>query len=360
MNNRFQWLSWGYTLLLALLGGLLFKWLNLPVPWLLGPMILVFIGSRLFRGHRLQLAWPTAARDAGTIIVGYSLGLSLTVSTLSRIGQQLPSMIVMTVLLLLFSTATAYLISRWTGISFPTVLIGSIPGGLTQMVLLAQELKGIDLTVVTFLQVSRLMMIVIFVPLLIFSPLFGVDLNTVTEAMTHSSPGWSSLPPTIWLFAIVCPVAAVIGKRFHFPTAYMLLPMLVTAVIQLMGIPGPALPASLLDAAQLMIGSSIGLMLHPEQLNRKLQMIILAVGSGVVLLIFACVMSVILIQWHQLTPATALLSMAPGGMDQMGIIAHEVNADIATVSCYQLFRTLLIFLAVPTFLRMFIRRITMR
>ncbi|WP_046213727.1 AbrB family transcriptional regulator [Paenibacillus wulumuqiensis] len=358
MNSPSRWLSWGYTLLLALLGGLLFTWLHLPVPWLLGPMILVFIGSRIFR--RLQLDWPAAIRDAGTIIVGYSLGLSLTFSTLSRIGQQLPSMIVMTVLLLLFSAATAYLISRWTGISFPTVLIGSIPGGLTQMVLLAQEIKGIDLTVVTFLQVSRLMMIVIFVPLLIFSPLFGVDLNAVTEAITHTSPGWSSLPPTIWLFAIVCPVAAVIGKRFHFPTAYMLLPMIVTAGIQLCGIPGPALPASLLDAAQLMIGSSIGLMLHPEQLERKLQMILLAVGSGAVLLIFACVMTVILIQWHHLTPATALLSMAPGGMDQMGIIAHEVSADIATVSCYQLFRTLLIFLAVPAVLRMVFRKISLR
>ncbi len=333
----------------GLIGGLLFHLLHLPVPWLLGPMIMVFIGARVFR--RFQPSWPPAIKNVGIIIVGYSIGLSLTISTLSLIGKQLPSMVTLTVLLLLFCGGMAYILSRWTGIPFQTMLIASIPGGLSQIVVLAEEQKGIDITIVTFLQVSRLMMIVIVVPLLVFSPLFASEMSALTEPLTRSVGTWSELFPSILPFLVLCPAAAIFGKKINFPTAYLLLPMIVTFLLQLVGVHAPALPLSVLDLAQLLIGSSVGLMLHPEQLQNKLRIVLLALGSSVILMLFACGTTWILMKWHDLSPATALLSMAPGGMDQMGIIAHEVNADVATVSCYQLFRTLLIFLVVPPVVR---------
>ncbi len=333
----------------GLIGGLLFYLLHLPVPWLLGPMIAVFIGARLFR--RFRPSWPSSVKNIGIMIVGYSIGLSLTISTLSLIGKQLPSMITLTVLLLLFCGGLAYVLSRWTGIPFQTMLIASIPGGLSQIVVLAEEQEGIDITIVTFLQVSRLMMIVIVVPLLVFSPLFATEVSALTEPLTRSVGSWNQLFPSILPFLVLCPVAAIVGKRINFPTAYLLLPMIVTFVLQLVGLHAPALPLSVLDVAQLLIGSSVGLMLHPEQLQHKLRIVLLALGSSLVLMLFACGTTLILMKWHDLSAATALLSMAPGGMDQMGIIAHEVNADVATVSCYQLFRTLLIFLVVPPLVR---------
>ncbi|WP_322923496.1 AbrB family transcriptional regulator [Paenibacillus campi] len=342
------------VLLSGLSGGLLFYVLHLPVPWLLGPMIAVFIGTRLLR--RLRPSWPAVAKNIGIMIVGYSIGLSLTMATLSRIGQQLPSMITLTVLLLLFCGGLAYMLSRWTGIPFQTMLIASIPGGLSQIVVLAEEQEGIDITIVTFLQVSRLMMIVIVVPLLVFSPLFATEVSALTEPLTRSAGSWSALFPSIVPFLILCPAAALFGKKINFPTAYLLLPMIVTCGLQLVGLHAPALPLSVLDVAQLLIGSSVGLMLHPEQLQHKLRIVLLALGSGLILMLFACGTTLILMKWHDLSAATALLSMAPGGMDQMSLIAHEVNADVATVSCYQLFRTLLIFLIVPPLVRAILGR----
>lgn len=355
MISSTRWTGWGSTLLCALIGGALFHLLHLPVPWLLGPMIGVFAGSRLLK--RWQPSWPAAAKNAGIMIVGYSIGLSLTVSTLASIGQQLPSMITLTLLLMVFAISMAYVLSRWTGIPFQTMLIGSIPGGLSQIVVLAEEQEGIDITVVTFLQVSRLMMIVIFVPLLVFSPLFGADMDAVSSTVVRSSGSWSTLFPAIIPFLILCPLAAWFGKKIRFPTAYLLMPMIITCVLQIVGLHGPALPVGILDVAQLLIGSSVGLMLHPEQLQHKLRMTLLAIGSGIVLILFACIMTLILMKWHGVSAATGLLSMAPGGMDQMGIIAHEVHADVATVSCYQLFRTLLIFIAIPPFVRLLLGRI---
>jgi uncharacterized membrane protein AbrB (regulator of aidB expression) len=54
--------------------------------------------------------------------------------------------------------------------------------------------------------------------------------------------------------------------------------------------------------------------------------------SGFILIAGALGLSLLLTKLQPVSQATALLSLAPGGMDQMGIIAHEVNADLSMVN----------------------------
>ncbi|WP_315372070.1 AbrB family transcriptional regulator, partial [Paenibacillus xylanexedens] len=112
------------------------------------------------------------------------------------------------------------------------------------------------------------------------------------------------------------------------------------------------LPTSLLNVSKLIIGSLVGLMLKPEQLQRKTQTVTLAVIGSVLLIAGALGLSYLLMNVFSLSAATSLLSMAPGGMDQMSIMAHEVNADLSVVSGYQLFRILFIFFIVSSVLKM--------
>ncbi|WP_410515178.1 AbrB family transcriptional regulator [Paenibacillus sp. BR2-3] len=63
------------TLLSALLGGALFMLLHLPLPWLLGPMLASLIGSNTKKRY---FEWPGRFRNTGMIIVGYTIGLSLS------------------------------------------------------------------------------------------------------------------------------------------------------------------------------------------------------------------------------------------------------------------------------------------
>lgn len=133
-------------------------------------------------------------------------------------------------------------------------------------------------------------------------------------------------------------------SKVRFPTAYLLGPALITAILQISGLAGPALPALLLNAAQLMIGVFVGLLLDPRKLNKKLLTLSLAIGSGIVLIGGAYLLSLIFAYIDAVSLSTAMLSLAPGGMDQMSLIAHEVGADLPTVAGYQLFRTFLSFL----------------
>ncbi|MCM3627039.1 AbrB family transcriptional regulator [Paenibacillus glycanilyticus] len=342
------------TLATALGGGIIFHLLNTPIPWLLGPMIAVLIGTNVWKG---KYRWPGQIRNTGMIIVGYTIGLSMTGSALREMGEQLPTMCLMTVILLLLCGGIAYAVSKLSDTDFKTALLGSIPGGLSQVLALAEETKGVNLTVVTVTQVVRLMIIVIGIPLLVFSPVFGQvhDAAAAAVAVTAKHNDWAGLFPNILVFAPVCALCAIAGNRINFPTAFLLGPALATAILQGIGLHGPSLPAGLISAAQLMIGTYVGLLLKPGKLQRKARTFAFAIGSGLVLMLCAWGLCELMTLLHPVSRPTALLSLAPGGMDQMGILAHEINADLSMVSGYQLFRTFFIFFAVPPLLRLLFR-----
>ncbi|WP_256358079.1 AbrB family transcriptional regulator [Bacillus sp. sid0103] len=336
------------TLITAFIGGFMFTLLHSPIPWLLGPMAAVLIGSRF---GKVQYYWPSRIRDIGLVIVGYSIGLSFTKEALMEIVAKLPSMLLMTVLLVCFCAGIAYVVSKLSGVDYPTVLIGSIPGGLSQMIIFAEELKGINITTVTFLQVARLIMIIFFVPFLIVGPLFNNTSHTASGLVTSGVVSPSPLFPTVIWFVIICVACALLARKLNFPTPYLLGPIVGTAVFNLMGLHGPALPPTLLDASQFMIGGYIGLLLKPEKLEHKTKIITLALISGMVMILVSIGLSMLLVAFYHINHSTSFLALAPGGMDQMGILAHAVHADLSMVTSYQLFRLFFIYFAVPPLLR---------
>jgi membrane AbrB-like protein len=340
------------TLVIAFIGGLIFQTIHAPIAWLLGPMTAVFIGARF---SKVPLYWPSSVRNAGLIIVGYSIGLSFTIDAVLQILAKLPSMAFMTVLLVAFCAGIAFVVSKLTGVDYPTVLTGSIPGGLSQMITFAEEMKGIDITTVTFLQVARLMMIIFLVPFLIMGPLFqhaGTHGGTVNKTVVHLS---APQIPVLLFFAVVCTLFAFLGKKLKFPTPFLLGPILGAALFTVSGFHGPSLTTWILDISQFMIGGYIGLLLKVEKLEHKLRMISLALISGMVMIAGAMGLSFLLVFFNHIGPSTSFLSVAPGGMDQMGILAHAIGADLSMVSGYQLFRLFFIYFAVPPLLRLFFK-----
>jgi uncharacterized protein len=336
--------------LIALAGGLVFSFLSIPVPWLLGPMSAILIANR-FKG--ISLYWPRALRDTALILIGYSIGLSFTGSSVENMAENLPAMLFMTVILVASAALISKVISLISGVDYPTVLTGSIPGGLSQMIIFAEEMKGINITTVTFLQVSRLLMIVFVVPFIIFGPVFNIR-HTNTELAGSAQLDFEPIMPVVFL--IVCILGVLIGKKLRLPTPFLLGPILGTGFLTYAGLTGPTLPSSVMDASQLMIGGYIGMLLKPEKLERKSLTITLALLSGFLLVMESLLLSFFLSDALNINIVTSFLSLAPGGMDQMGIIAHEVKADLSIVSGFQLFRLFFIYFAVPPILRWYFKR----
>lgn len=339
-----------FTFIIAILGGYLFSVIGMPVPWLLGPLILLLIGNLI---NPSWFYWPRKIKSIGMVLIGYTIGLSLTGDALQEIGRQLPYMFGMTTLLILLSAVIAYFIARLSKINYRTALLGSIPGGMTQIIIMADEMKSVNLTIVTMSQTIRLLLIVIGMPLLL--AIMGQDekVELIVSNNSFESIGWQTL-----LLLIVCVILSFVGRKVKFPTAFLLVPVLITAVAQATGIDAVELPNLVLQFAQLLIGIYIGLSMKPKELENKTKTISLAVISGLLLLTTAMLLGILFAKVNSLDLPTALLSLAPGGMDQMGVIAHEIDAELSMVAGYQIFRAFFILFLVQPLLAYFLREKT--
>ncbi|MHA6484843.1 AbrB family transcriptional regulator [Paenibacillus sp. strain BS8-2] len=347
------------TFFISIIGGAVFSILHIPLPWVLGPMSFVLMGST--RWQHLFL-WSKSLQNTGLIIVAYTMGLSFTAAALSEIARHLPTMLLLTVILVVLSIALAVVMNRLTKAGFMTMLMGTVPGGLNQVVMLAEETKGVNVTVVTVMQVMRLMTIIVTVPLLLFSPVIGETHHNVVQSMigvAEPAGGWGSVTDYL-IFAAVCMLCAWIAQRLKLPTAPLLGPLFGTAVLQISGMTGPELPPIILIGAQICIGAYLGLLLKPSEFTNRIRTLSLALASSLLLVIGTFAQSWILSNNDPMSLSTAVLSLAPGGMDQMSLIAHEIDADISIVVVYQLFRLLFMFFIVLPLLKVVIDRYNKR
>lgn len=347
-----------YTLITALAGGLVFEWLQIPLSWLLGPMTAVLIWREFFGGNA---EWHTGLRNTGLVALGYMMGITFTAQVAAQIARQLPAMAAATVLTVAFGMAAGWVTARQTGLSVSSGIIGSIPGGLTQMIVLSGEVKDADVTVVTFMQTIRLMSVIFIVPFLAVHGMAGGGVVAGTAAATNTHQGISTLASgSIPLRHVAANAVAVglmvwLSPRLKLPTPYLLGPLAAAALLSVSGLEAPALPHIAIVAAQIMVGTHMGLTTRISSLSNWRKLLPYSLAGGVGIVLFSMAVGWGLKQWHPVSFATAFLGTAPGGMTEMGLTGAAVHADLSVIVAYQMFRILFILFLVPPLVKVVLR-----
>ena len=341
------------TLIIAVMGGSIFYLLNTPLPWMLGAISSLLLWNGF---TKRKMVWPAKFWHVGLIIVGYTIGSTFTQDTAKAIIAQLPIMAVVTMITIFFNLLMGYLTYDKTDISLASGLMGSIPGGLSQVAALCQEVKEADLTVVTFMQTARVLSVVFIVPFLAVHGLGG-DISQVSGVVGNSISHTANVTATdgVLLLAVV-PLSGYVAKKMHLPTPYLLGPVLGTACLNLTGAVVPALPKVWISMAQLSIGIYTGARMSVEELKNCKQLIPFTITSLTGLLLLSVGIGWILNYMGQMPLITAFLSTAPGGIAEMSLTAIQVHADLSVVVAFQLFRLLIILIVVPPSLKWWLKR----
>ncbi|WP_421383014.1 AbrB family transcriptional regulator [Bacillus salacetis] len=334
-----------YTLLIGIAGGWVFSALHIPLAWMLGSMTAVYTAEKL---TKFQVYWPPVFRNIGLIIVGYTIGQSFSRDTAIEIIQQLPWMLFLTILLLLFSSALALMITKLTGVNLKSTITGCIPGGLSQMVVLGEELEDIDVTVVTIIQVIRLLSVIFIVPFMAFSPIFQGDKDGAAAgpAAVELYLSW----PLLILFAVAV-VSALLAVKLKLPTPTLLGPILGIGILSASGVAAPHMPDAAIIAAQIFLGVYFSKMMKFEGSGSLSKFIGLTAATSVILVAFTFGLGAVLMASHHISFITSFLSMAPGGMAEMALVGQALHADLSIITGYHLFRILFILFIVPLFLK---------
>ena len=152
---------------IALAGGLIGFFLRMPVGLLTGAMFAVAAAGLM--GLELGRV-PPILRTMAQIGIGVVIASSVTLSTLRQFTLLAGPVILLTGIMVLCSIALAVLLHKMTGWDYPTCLLSTSLGGLSQMSIIAEEM-GADPLKVSILQTVRLVSILMVLPFL-FNYLF--------------------------------------------------------------------------------------------------------------------------------------------------------------------------------------------
>lgn len=152
----------------ALAGGITGYLLHLPVGILTGAMFAV---SAMNLAGKQQPPMPGVLRTTAQIGIGIIIAANITSETLRQFTTMAGPVILITLAMLAASLSLGFLLHRMTGWNYPTCLLSTSLGGLSQMSIISEEM-GADPLKVSILQTVRLVTILMVFPLLM-TFLFG-------------------------------------------------------------------------------------------------------------------------------------------------------------------------------------------
>ena len=329
----------------AALTGWLFDTLNVPVGWMLGPMVAGAVVSSLMKRSE---PLPQPVMRTGQALIGLGIGVDFTLATLKQVALLGVPLVTAVVITGALSILNGYLLCRWAGVDPATGFVGTLPGAASAMVVMAEEL-GADPVGVTILTYVRMVLVVLLSPLAvsIFFPGGGTGAGGAAAAAAASAvpaAPWALDVAVLLACGILGPVA---GKRLHLPSSSFLGAALAIMLVSWMVPYQFAVPQPLFNLGMLMVGLSVGMRFHLASVVRLGKAVLLEVFLVVGLIALCLGVGYFIHLVTGIDPMTAALGSAPGGMDMMTATAAEMGGDAGVVLAMQMTRWLMVLLLGP-------------
>lgn len=327
------------ALLIAGLAGTAASYLKLPLPWMLGPLFAIAI----LRTGGARLDALPGGRQAGQWAIGTALGLYFTPAVLGELCRHTAAVVLMAASAVVFGLIAARVIERWGQVSAATSFFAGLPGGASEMVVLAER-QGGAIDRVAAAHALRVMLVVSLIP---FTLHHGASNGHESFRALAGSVDWLRFPllvaaslAGVWLFA-----------KLRIANAWVLGPLLVVGGLTAANLPLTSLPGWLVNGGQLLLGTALGTRFSPAFFRAAPRFLgVSALATGLTLLL--CTAFVALLgQLIAIPVPSLLLASSPGGMAEMSITAREMHLSVPLVTATHVLRVVLLTVCAPLLCR---------
>lgn len=343
-------------LIIGWVGYLLFSVFHFPSPTIMGAIAIVglikIVGITIPAPHQYFVS-------VLQILMGLYIGVKITRELYNElIKLWLPACLI-SLWAIGITIVIGFLLSRLTEMSILTALLGATPGGVSTMGIIAQSI-GEDVATVSFLQLLRLMITLIFFPFLMkrsFKDLnkglndkqseSRVPVNnffTFQFLTTNIKKLFSKKVLLAIFFALV---GGILGTALSLPAGAMIGALTMIAVVSLKGASIESPPLFIRNFMRIGMGTVIGYNFSWEAFS-GFYSIILPVLLVTFLIFFSSTIMAKLIEkisgWNH---TTCSLATTPVGFSSMTILAYDINSQPFQVSMLHLSRLVTIKIMVP-------------
>ncbi|MGB3553007.1 MAG: AbrB family transcriptional regulator [Jannaschia sp.] len=328
------------TFAICAAGVVLFRFLGLPLPFLLGPLFASLTAALL--GMKLA-AW-TPLTDAMRTVLGVAVGASITPALVGQLPSMALSLMLAPVFLLSAGLAGYPYLRRVCGFDPATSFYAAMPGGLQDMLLFGEEAGG-DPRALSLLHATRVLLIVTIVPAILVLT-YDIDLT--------AAPGAPVRDFGVVQLAVMAAAGLIgwkVAKRVGLFGASILGPLILSAALALAGIIEQRPPAEAIQAAQFFIGMVVGVKYSGITMAEVRRFLVAGLGHGVLLTIIAAIFAEAVVLLGLAPPLDAILAFSPGGQAEMALMAIVAGADVAYVIMHHLTRIVIVITCAPLVFR---------
>lgn len=345
MNHKI--LRQGLALAIGLVGAFLAVGIGIPLPWMLGPMILVMA----FAVGGAPVVAPTKLRAIFLPVLGVMLGAGFHPEIIQQIRDWILILAFMPAYLVL-AFATSILVYRKLGRYDPvTAYFASAPAGLNDMTIIGGAAGG-DEKRIALAHAGRIFLVVTFV-VFVYSTFFEVT----SAGGGRPYVPFSALEPPDLLILVACGlVGAYLGPKARLPAPNFMGPMILSGAVHMAGLTSAATPTLAVNTAQLVMGTVVGCRFAGVKLQEIGRDASLSVLASAAMLIVALVTAYGVTLASGIGMREAFLAFSPGGLAEMSLLALAMHANVALVATVHVARIIVVIAAAPVAFRLMRKR----
>jgi membrane AbrB-like protein len=324
-----------------------FALLGLPSPVLFGALLGGLVHALAAR-HPVDM--PPWLFRLGQSLVGATIGALVDLPTLTRLGDDWPSVLLVTAGTLVISLLAGRLLAMRRDVSVTTGVFAMVAGGASGIVALSREL-GADDRVVTVVQYLRVLLVLLAMPVvtaLLFHPATGV--GTLAQPATR----WGA---DLTFVAVAVGAGMLLTRVVKAPAMALLGPMLIAVAFSASGVLGEvSVPPVVESIGFALIGVRVGLRFTRASLVAIARLLPLALTLMALLIAGCAGLGVLLSAVTGVDRLTAYLATTPGGLFAVLATAADSGSDVTYVLAIQVIRLFAMLLVAPLLARLLTSR----
>lgn len=316
------------------IGALIAQALGLPLPFLLGSLLAsATLSLSLYARTGRRLWFPMPLRRVSVAVIGTMIGTTFDPGLIAALGSLAVTLTAL-VLFIMLAHGIGYAVYRGLGGYDPvTAFYAAMPGGLIEAVALGEQAGG-DVETLSLQHFLRIVLVVMAVPAILYLWTGHAVGSAAGQTLQTAPTDWRD-----WAgFAALVPLGLGLGKLLRLPAGMIMGPLLLSAGLHATGLIALSGPTPLLNGAQLLVGTGLGVMFARATLRRLAVGAVLGGLAVLGMLALGAGFAALLAPHLPLSFETLLISFAPGGVSEMSLIALSLGASPVIVAGHHLFR----------------------
>ena len=328
------------VLIIAFPSAIFAEYLNIPLAWFLGPMIITSIAAL----SGLKIIMPKIVLSFILIILGLHIGNYIDQNLFNQMLDWIWTSLIMLIYIIVCILVVAKYLQKFASYDEKASIFSAAPGALGPLMILAENEKT-DLSQVATSHLIRLIIIITVIPFIVVS-------NTGNESLVNDNFNYLAQNHLNLILLIIASLFFIfVFDKIRVPAALLSGTLFASGLLQITDIASYKLPDESINFCLLILGASVGCRFAEKTVKEIANNSLHGIVATTIFVLLGLLAAYIATFFVDTNILTLILSFSPGGIYEVAVIAIAFDLDPDFVAFHHIIRLLFILFTVPIFLR---------